>query len=65
MTEEIFWLDKFEGEAHGGLFVRNPLFEFLERCEKQGIKVVGIKKPDDWNLELIFIKEKEIGGGEK
>lgn len=54
MTEEIFWLDKFDGEAKGGFFVRNGLFEFFKKCEEQGLKVVGIKKPTDWNLELIL-----------
>lgn len=54
MAEEIFWLDGFEGECKGGFFVRNPLFEFLEKCEKQGLRVVGIKKPTDYNLELIM-----------
>lgn len=53
-NNEIFWLDKWEGKAHGGIFMRNPLFEIIERAEKQGKKIVGIKKPTGWNLELIY-----------
>jgi hypothetical protein len=53
-SKEIFWLDKFDGMAKSGFFVRNPLFEFIEKCERQGLKVVGIKKPTDWNLEVIL-----------
>lgn len=52
--EEIFWLDGFDGNAKSGYFVRNPLFEFFQKCEKQRLKIVGIKKPTDWNLELII-----------
>ena len=57
--EEIFWLDKFKGEGKGGYFVRNPLFEFIQKCEEQGLKVVGIKKPTDWNMELIIEQKQE------
>ena len=60
MEEEIFWLEDFKGKCHGGCFVRNPLFEFFEKCEKQGLKVVGIKKPTDWNMELILEETKEV-----
>ena len=58
-TEEIFWLDKFEGKAKGGLFIRDSLFQFFEKCEKSGIKIVGIKKPKDWNIELIYEDKNE------
>jgi len=57
--EEIFWLDKFEGEAKGGYFVRNPLIEMFEKFEKNGLKIVGIKRPFDYNMELICV---ELGG---
>ena len=56
-NEEIFWLDGFNGKAKSGYFVRNPLIEFFEKCEKNGMKVVGIKKPNSWNLEVL-IEEK-------
>jgi len=59
MKEEIFWLDKFKGEAESGVFVRNDLFKFFERCKKNKIKIVGIKKPDSWNLELLIEKQDE------
>ena len=59
MEEEIFWLDGFKGNAKSGYYVRNPLFEFIEKCEKQGFKIVGIKKPTDWNMEII-IEQKEV-----
>ena len=52
--EEIFWLDDFNGQARGGFFVRNSLIDFFKKCEEQGLKVVGIKKPTDYNLELIL-----------
>jgi hypothetical protein len=58
-NEEIFWLEKWEGKAKGGLFIRNDLFKFIKEMEKKGIKVVGIKKPDDYNLELIFEDKEE------
>jgi len=54
IEEEIFWLDKFNGEAKGGFFVRNTLVDFFKKCEEQGLKVVGIKRPKDMNLELIL-----------
>ena len=53
VEEEIFWLDKWEGKSHGGFFVRNSLIEFFEMCKKKGLKIVGIKKPNNWNLEII------------
>jgi len=56
MSEDIFWLDKWNGNAIGGFFVRNDLFKFFEKCEKAGLKIVGIKKPNDWNLEIICEK---------
>lgn len=54
LKEEIFWLDEFNGNAKSGFFVRNTLIDFFKMCEKQGLKVVGIKKPKDNNLELIL-----------
>lgn len=55
---EIFWLDNFNGEAQGGLYWRGfDLINFLERCKKQGIKIVGIKIDDSYNIE--FIRKKE------
>ena len=59
--EEIFWLDSWTGNANSGFFVRNSLFEFFQKCEKEGIKVVGIKKPTDWNLEVIVVRKDEEG----
>ena len=50
---KIFWLDKFEGEAKGGYFLRNPLKEFFEKLDKQGLKPVAIKYDGTYNLEII------------
>jgi len=52
--EEIFWLDDFNGNAKSGFFVRNSLIDFFKTCEEQGLKVVGIKKPKDMNLEIVL-----------
>ena len=54
--ETIFWIDNYTGEAQGGYFVRNDLFEFLERLKEKGIKPVGIKCDGSWNLEIIVEK---------
>lgn len=59
MTEDIFWLDKFEGTARGGLFIRNELFKFIKLCELKGMKIVGIRKPTEWNMELMFTEEEK------
>jgi len=53
MKEKTFWLDDYIGPAKGGYFVRNPLFEFFRTLEEKGLKPVGIKVPDGWNLEII------------
>jgi hypothetical protein len=52
--KQTFWLDKWEGKAKDGFFVRNPLKEFMEKCDKAGLKVVGIKYDGTYNLELIM-----------
>ena len=63
MTDEtVFWNEKFKGEAKGGYFCRSDLFKFFEKCEKNGLEVVGIKKPTDWNLEFILAKKEVMGG---
>jgi len=54
--EEIFWLDKWEGKANGGYCFRNNLFKFFDKCEENGLKVIGIKKPTDWNLCVVCEK---------
>ena len=52
--KEIFWLDKYEGKCKGGYFCRNELFKFFEMCKKNNLKVVGIVKPKDWDVEFIL-----------
>ena len=52
--ETTYWKDDFEGEAHGGYFVRNDLFKFFETLRKAGKEPVGIKIDDSWNLEVII-----------
>lgn len=55
LEKEVFWLDKFQGKVETGFFIRNNLFEIFNKFEKEfGRKIVGIVKPDDWNLELIL-----------
>ncbi len=51
--DQQFWLDKFEGGAKGGYFVRNDLVKSIKKLESQGLKVVGIRFDGTWNLELI------------
>lgn len=60
--ENIFWLDKWEGDASGGYFCRCDLFQFFEKCKANGLRVVGIKEPKDWNMEFILEKIKEKDG---
>jgi hypothetical protein len=51
---EIFWLDKFEGEAKGGLMFRAfDLNKFIQKVQADNKKVVGIRFEGN-NLELIF-----------
>jgi len=60
--KEIFWLDKWEGKSMSGYYYRCDLFKFFENCKNNGLKVVGIVKPKDWNIEFIveqLKKEKE------
>ncbi len=60
MKEEIFWLDKWEGESHSGYYCRIPsLLDFFKMCEEKGLKIVGIKKPKDYNVEFILEELKE------
>lgn len=53
MEGKIFWLDGYEGKAKGGYFYRNDLFRAFEKFEDNGLKIVGIKIGDGWNIELI------------
>jgi len=61
MEEKTFWLDNITGTCQGGYFFRSDLFEFLKRLEKAGIKPVGIRVKDGYDLEVICVEpEKEI-----
>ena len=54
---EIFWLDKFEGEAKGGLWFRAiDLNKFIQKVQNLNKKVVGIRFEGN-NLELIYTEE--------
>ena len=54
---EIFWLDKFEGEAKGGLMFRAfDLNKFIQKVQADNKKVVGIRFEGN-NLELIYTEE--------
>ena len=57
--DQKFWLDEFNGQAAGGLFIRNDLVKTIKRLEEQGKKVVGIGFDGTWNLELIIEVPKE------
>lgn len=56
-NDMIFWLDKFEGEAEGGYFVRNDLKDMIEKLKKNGKIPVGIKYDGSYNLEIIVRKD--------
>lgn len=62
-AKQIFWLDKWEGSAQGGYYVRNPLKEFFKVLEDKGMKPVGISFDGSYNLEII-IETKEDAGRE-
>jgi len=51
-NDKIFWL---EGDytGRGGYFLKNPLKEFFEKLEAEGLKPVGIKYDGTYNLEII------------
>ena len=53
VNNNVFWLDKWEGGAKGGFFVRNDLKDFFIKLKNRGIKPVGIKVDDSYNLEVI------------
>lgn len=50
--EQIFWKDG-DFEAVGGIYLRNDIFKFFKTLEEKGIKPVGIKVDDGWNLEIL------------
>ena len=54
---KIFWVDEFKGKAKDGLYFRSNLKDVLEKCEKQGINIVGIKYDGTFNLGLIQEKK--------
>jgi len=54
--EQIFWLDKWEGIAQGGFFVRNDLKDFVDKLTAKGLKIVGIKFDGTYNLDVIVDK---------
>ena len=52
--DKIYWLDRFEGKAHGGYYIRSNIFESIKQFEqKHGMKVVGVKFTDGWNVEFV------------
>lgn len=54
--KQIFWLAGWSGDSNGGFFCRNDMKEFFERCEKQGMKIVGIVYDGSYDLEFIIEK---------
>lgn len=63
--KQIFWLDKWEGKARSGYYVRNPLCEFFKRCKQNGLKIVGLVIDDSYNLEAICEKTEEAKEAKK
>lgn len=59
MSEQVYWLDGWDGIAKGGYYVRNDLKEFFETLEKKGIKPVGIRYDGTYNLEIIVEAKNE------
>lgn len=53
MEKKLFWLDKYEGTAKGGYFIRNDLKSFFDKLEKENLKPVGIIYDGSFNLEII------------
>ena len=51
--KDLFWLEKFEGKARGGYYVRSDLSNAIKKLEKNGAKVVGIEVDGTWNLQLV------------
>ena len=52
--EKIYWLDKFEGKAAGGIFWRGvDLVEFIQKVEQQKGRVAALKFDDSYNVEFI------------
>lgn len=52
--EKLFYLDKWEGKAQGGIWFRVPkLKEFMELVEKKNGKVVALKFKGN-NVEVIY-----------
>ena len=66
-NNKIFWLDKFEGKAKGGLMYRSKTAIDIETVEEKfNVKVVAIKlEPDhesgkaSWTIEYIIEAEDE------
>ena len=51
--EQIFWLDKWEGNAKDGLYFRSDLVKSIKKAENNNLKVVGIGFDGTWNISLI------------
>ena len=49
---KTFWLSDYNGITKGGYYIRNDLFKFFKKLKNEGIKPVGIRVDDDWNLEI-------------
>ena len=49
----ILWADDVQ-LAEGGIFVRNPLKDIIERLEAEGKEIAGIKYDGSYNLEILI-----------
>ena len=57
-----FWTDVPPGGIRAGkcgYFLRNPLKEFFEKLEKQGLQPMGIIYNGSYNLEIIVTEIEE------
>jgi hypothetical protein len=65
MTKEIYWKDDAPLGGKGGVFYRCEIGQFIEKCRKEGMNIIGIviDKEDILNVELIMEDEEFVGKG--
>lgn len=57
-SNDIFWLEGFEGKCQSGYYFRSDLFKQFAKLEEMGHRVIGIKvEPNSWNIEFILSAE--------
>lgn len=57
METQTFFLDQYDQQSfEGGYYVRNPLVEFFNKLQAQGLRPVGIVYDGSYNLEILVEK---------